>query len=134
MIHFSDKEYERFLVDPWSDAQEIKEELTNDGWVTPDTYTNCFEPISRGPAVYLFLLLEQEKYRRGMVAYVGQSKFLSQRLASHNILPELDAPGIWPMRWFKHVDADQLLEVERHYITHFDPRWNIIGRTRGVAL
>lgn len=116
------------------DAQEVRAFLINDGWLSPDTYCNCFAPLNNDPAVYLFLLYQREDYREAIVAYVGMSTKLSQRMIGHEVLAELHAPECWPMRWFKPTRAQDLRTVEREYIARFDPPWNIIGRRRGVNL
>lgn len=118
----------------WSCQQEMQKALVADGWFTPDTYSNCFEPISDISAVYLFLVIDQPMYQRGFVAYVGMSKRLEQRLAGHSVLSESRRTGHWPMRWFKPTRRADLRIVEREYIARFDPPWNIIGRKRGVKL
>lgn len=124
----------RHDASPWGDAKSMANDLVGDGWVSPDTYSNSFSPVTNRPAVYLFLLHETNTYRRAMVAYVGMSRTLLQRLSDHNILPDLHATGYWPMRWFKPVRTDSLRTVERAYIEKYDPAWNIIGRRRGVQL
>lgn len=118
---------------PYACAQGIKEDLLADGWVSPDTYSNFFAPVTRKPAVYLFLRFESDDYKRALVAYVGMSKDLQQRLNTHNILPLVQADGSWVMRWFKPTRAADLRTVEDHYIKKFDPPWNIIGRPRGLV-
>ena len=118
----------------WTDALEVRKFLIVDGWNSPDTYDNCFESLSDGSAVYLFQLYRRRDYKTAIVAYVGMSTKLSQRLASHNLLPKLATPKIWPMRWFKLTPAQNLREVERKYIAHFNPPWNIIGRRCGIEL
>lgn len=118
----------------WKKAQELTKMLVGDGWVSPNTYCNHFAPLTEGSAVYLFLLVKSEDYQEALVAYVGMSVRLTQRIAGHNILPELDMPGYWPMVWFKPVAKAKLRETEAEYITAFDPPWNIQGRVRGVPL
>lgn len=118
----------------WKNSQEISALLEGDGWVSPNTYCNRFSPLVNKPAVYLFHLIKTYDYTEGLVAYVGMSARLKQRIASHNILPELEAPGFWTKVWFKSVPASDLREVEASYITQFDPPWNIQGRRRGGLL
>lgn len=118
----------------WRDQREFTNSLHNDGWATPNTYCNQFKPLIAGPAVYLLLVVKTETYRESLVAYVGMSKRLERRIATHNILPELDKPGFWPMVWFKPTPKDLLRESEAALIAHFDPPWNIQGRRRGVVL
>ena len=112
----------------------LRLDLVREGWRTPDTYSNDFAQITNRSAVYLFLLINQDGYDKAMVAYVGMSTKLLQRLTGHSILAEIDTPGYWPMRWFKPVAAKDLRSVEAKYITQFDPPWNVIGRPRGVQL
>ena len=118
----------------WAESRKIRFDLVSDGWVSPDTYDSYFTPVTFGPAVYLFLLTDMEIFSSGMVAYVGMSKRLRNRLAAHEILKKIDRPGYWAMRWFKPTPAADLRDIERKYITKFDPPWNIIGRPRGVVL
>lgn len=117
---------------PFMPLQALRSELVGDGWKTPDTYCNCFSRITNRPAVYLFLLVDRATYDMGMVAYVGMSKKLSQRLTGHPVLGEIQDTGHWAMRWFKPVGECDLRQVEAKYITQFDPPWNINGRHRGV--
>jgi hypothetical protein len=113
----------------------IRDSLLDDGWKTPDTYTNDFEEIPASSAVYLFLA-----YRRGydlreaFVAYVGMSKNAAARVAQHPIFSMVADDGFWPQRWFKPVAAGQLRNAERRYIIQFDQPYNIIGRQRGVDM
>ena len=116
----------------WQNAQLVSASLVEDGWKSPDTYRNCFHPVCEDAAIYLFLLHNRETYSEAVVAYVGMSTNLGQRLSSHNILPLLHETGHWPMRWFKRASETDLRDMERDYIKRFDPPWNIIGRTRGV--
>lgn len=118
----------------WADAQAIKKQLIVEGWKTPDTYGNEFEPAKNFPAVYLFLLTNTDMFQDGLVAYVGMSKRLLSRWNSHNVLPVLNASQYWPQRWFKPVSVDLLRQVEAEYIQRFDPPWNVMGRRRGLVL
>lgn len=118
----------------WGDAQTVRSMLVRDGWVSPDTYSNCFRTITDIPAVYLFLLYRGENYQRALVAYVGMSTNLSQRMSGHEILAQISVPGCWAMRWFKPTQRQDLRMLEREYISRFDPPWNIVGRRRGVPL
>ncbi len=118
----------------WLDARTTKDNLVCDGWCSPDTYDSFFKPITDGPAVYLFMLHKMETFNEVIIAYVGMSTTLRQRLRGHNILPELSRPGYWPMRWFKPIEKQKLRDIERQYIHKFDPPWNIVGRCRGVTL
>lgn len=118
----------------WKNSQEISALLEGDGWVSPNTYCNRFSPLVNKPAVYLFHLIKTYDYTEGLVAYVGMSARLKQRIAGHNILPELEAPGFWTKVWFKLVPKTDLRDVEANYIAQFDPPWNIQGRRRGGLL
>lgn len=122
------------MSNAWDKSQVISKRLLGDGWVSPDTYCNYFAPLIKGPAVYLFLLHKDFEFNEAMVAYVGMSTRLSQRIATHNILPELKAPGFWPQIWFKPTPKPELRSVEAQYIASFDPPWNIQGKVRGVPL
>jgi len=110
----------------------MRNNLARDGWVTPDTYDNCFNPVIDGPSVYLFLLYPRWDFGSALVAYVGMSTQLSKRLEGHPILTELNKLDCWYMRWFKPTSKHTLRVIERKYIHKFDPPWNIIGRKRGI--
>ncbi len=112
----------------------LREELVSGGWQTPDTYANFFEPLSNRSAVYLFLLFDRDVLDCGLVAYVGMSTKLKQRLSNHEIISLIDGDGRRVMRWFKPTPACDLRSVEAQYIAKFDPPWNIMGRPRGVIL
>lgn len=122
------------MAEIWIDAPKIRDLLIDDGWRSPDTYCNYFEPITSDPAVYLFLLHRRGEYDKAFVAYVGMSIKLNQRMRGHPILVELNADDYWPMRWFKPTPKPELRDVERKYITQFNPPWNIVGRPKGVLL
>lgn len=113
---------------------EIWASLVRDKWRTPDTYSKEFAPITNRSAVYLFLLVDRETYSKSMVAYVGMSTKLLQRMTGHPILQQTSNPGFFQMRWFKPVPPHALREIEAKYIKKFDPPWNIAGRTRGVKI
>lgn len=118
----------------WQCARTFKKHLISDGWFSPDTYSNEFKPFINGSAVYLFLLHETEFYDVAIVAYVGMSINLEQRMSGHNIIPLIHQDGYWPMRWFKPTPESELRKVEADLIAEIDPPWNIQGRTRGVPL
>lgn len=112
----------------------LRDYLIADGWKTPDTYSNHFAAIESLSAVYLFLMVSGGSFDSGVVAYVGMSTNLKQRLSAHEIFAQIDRPEVWVMRWFKPVPQASLREVEAAYIAHFNPPWNIIGRPRGMVL
>lgn len=117
----------------WVNAESIRRRLVCEGWVTPNTYCNCFGELIDGPAVYLFLSYRRHEYDQAIVSYVGMSRRLEQRIAGHNILPQLDKHDLWTMVWFKRTPVHALRAVERDHIERFDPPMNVIGRTRGIA-
>lgn len=106
--------------------------VEDDGWFTPNTYGKEFRPIEAAPAVYLFMMTEDLTFERGLIAYVGMSANLKQRLAGHPVLAEIDKEGRWVTPWFKPTGKRDLSRVERKYIDRFDPPWNIQGRKRGI--
>jgi hypothetical protein len=114
--------------------QTIRSQLIDDGWRTPNTYCNVFEPIANVSAVYLFLMVDKAHYERGFVAYVGMSQNLKQRISGHPILLEIRDRGHWIMTWFRPQKKSSLRETEARYIARFDPPWNIVGKQRGVTL
>jgi hypothetical protein len=123
----------------WRDAQSLKAELVEDGWKSPDTYCRWFEPLKNRPAVYLFLLHRPYNeacvgFTDAIVAYVGMSQRVRTRIHGHDILPLIEAPNAWVMRWFKPTAAKALRETEGHYIRRFNPPWNIVGKPRGIVI
>jgi hypothetical protein len=123
----------------FTNSTRLQEELTSDGWKTPDTYTNNFAEIPDASAVYLFMLYDNHSksraldYENAIIGYVGMARRLKRRLANHSVLAELrELEGLWAQRWFKRIVSAQLRETERLYIQRFDPPWNIIGRPRGL--
>jgi len=118
----------------WQCADTWGGNLTSDGWYTPDTYNNGCRSITNEPAVYLFLLHETHTYKKAIVAYVGMSTNLKQRMQSHPILNEIWQPGYWPQRWFKPTPKTELRGTEAELIAEINPPWNIQGRKRGVLL
>ena len=126
--------------DIWRDAVSLRRALVSDGWKTPNTYDNCFEYPINGPAVYLFLLhgwdtqADFHNFDKAMVAYVGMSKRLSRRWATHVVLREIQATGRYVQKWFIPTPCVDLRERELSLIQRFDPPWNIQGRKRGVVL
>jgi len=125
----------------FKDTREMRRELVDDGWLTPDTYCSRFyEVIPAGPAVYLFMLVDNDlesdhRFERGLIAYVGQSIRARARISNHNILPSLNRiPGFWATKWFKPTKPAALRQAEAHYIQKYAPPWNIIGKPRGVVL
>lgn len=127
------------MMPEWRDAQSFKTELVSEGWLSPDTYCNYFCTPRDLPAVYLFLMYPPYAegrcgFDRAIVAYVGMSRRLRTRLATHDVLREINTGDAWVMRWFKPTPANDLRETESHYIRRFNPPWNVVGKTRGVAL
>jgi len=120
--------------DRWADARALHDSLISEGWVSPDTYSKFYAPIESIPAVYLFMVHGPDGYDSALVAYVGMSTNLRQRMSGHEIYAMIERPGYWTMRWFKEVKKENLRSTEGEYIARFDPPWNIAGRVRGVAL
>ena len=123
----------------WKDAQALKAWLATDGWRSPNTYCNYFGVLEDISAVYLLLLHKPEAkgwpgYDFAMVAYVGMSTRLKSRLATHDVIPKIETPDVHVMRWFKPTPTEALRETERHFIRHFNPPWNLVGKTRGVLV
>ena len=118
----------------WRSSISLTKKLSEDGWRSPDSYSNDYKSLIDGPAVYLFMLYETETYRKAFVAYVGMSANLKIRMQGHNILPMLRQEGYWVKRWFKQVNEVELRKVEADLIASISPPWNVQGRTRGVYL
>ena len=113
--------------------RRLQSDLTADGWRTPNTYGNDFAEPECAPGVYLFLMGRDFLFHDGLVAYVGMSRNLAQRLSNHPTKAEIDSAAAWVATWFKPTPASNLRCIERQYIRQFDPPWNIIGRKRGIA-
>lgn len=109
-------------------------ELEGDGWLSPDSYGRDFATAEDVPAVYLFLAIDMEDMERFHVAYVGMSRAVRRRWATHPTLREIRKSGWYVKRLFKPTNPDILRETERGYIQKFDPPWNLAGRRRGVAV
>lgn len=118
----------------WAEAKALHDSLISDGWVSPDTYSTFYAPIENIPAVYLFMVHGPDGYDSALIAYVGMSTNLRQRMSGHEIHAMIDQPRYWTMRWFKEVKRENLRATEGEYIAKFDPPWNIVGRSRGVIL
>lgn len=113
--------------------RRLQASLIEDGWRTPNTYGNDFAEPHPGPGVYLFLMGRDLWFQDGLVAYVGMSRNLVQRLSAHPTRAEIDKAAAWVSTWFKAAPASDLRGVELQYIRQFDPPWNIIGKKRGLA-
>lgn len=122
------------MTKQWNCSRAITDALEGDSWVSPNTYCNKFSPLRNVPAVYLFMLFRADDFRESLIAYVGMSTKLKQRIDSHDILPSVQSQGFWTKVWFKPVAKNLLRETEAKYITQFDPPWNIQGRVRGLVL
>ena len=113
---------------------EWQSSMEADGWKTPDTYGREFAAFGSFSAVYLFNRMGICDDYSFVVAYVGMSTNLIQRMTGHPVLAEISADRIYVQRWFKPTPRDLLREVERHYIQKFNPPWNIVGKKRGLDL
>jgi hypothetical protein len=124
----------------WQDARGLRGALAGDGWMTPNTYDQCFADPIPGSAVYLFILYGWDEadnlidFETSMVAYVGMSKRLKQRWQTHLVLRELERTGRYIQRWFRPTTAADLRDQELLLIRKFNPPWNIQGRKRGIAI
>lgn len=116
------------------DYRNLREELEGSGWLTPQTYCNCFDSPGEFSAVYVFLLVDPLEFKSALPAYVGMSKNLLQRWSGHPILRSLSDSDLWVQRWFLKVQEENLRSVEGQYIRKFNPPWNISGKVRGVIL
>ena len=119
--------------DSWHDAHEVSLALVDDGWMSPNSYSNHWDEPGNFSAVYLFQVHDRETLRKSLVAYVGQSIYIKMRLSGHEVLRALNHPDVWVKRWFKRTSRERLDETELRYIQQFDPPWNIQGKRRGVS-
>jgi hypothetical protein len=115
----------------WINSHEVNCRLSREGWLTPDSYSKEFSPLPQGPAVYLFALFRDD-FTDCLVAYVGMSSNLQQRMSRHEVLAEIKKCAGFVKRWFRPTPAEILRVRERELIAAFDPPWNIIGRKKGV--
>ena len=123
-------------VRPWMTAAQEdfvrwRTFIEADGWLTPDTYGKEFAWFTNIPAVYLFNRIDMNDWSF-VVAYVGMSTNLLQRMTGHPVLAEVAESGLYVQRWFKPTPREKLRAVERQYIQKFNPPWNIIGKKRGL--
>lgn len=117
----------------WFSSQEICDSLKGDGWSTSDTYGNSWRPLPDGPGIYVILLHTRIKPFDAIVAYVGMSTCLENRLSRpHEVKDTLWSDDHWPMVWWKSCENVSARDCERHYIHTFDPPYNLIGRRRGL--
>lgn len=114
------------------DLSSMRDVLILDGWLSPDTYARHFAEIPSSPAVYLLMMADRATLTQAIVAYVGMSQNLAQRLSGHPVINEIESDTRSVFRWFKPTKAKNLRSVEARYIHRFDPPWNVIGRPRGV--
>ena len=121
------------MSEQWKCAEQITDCLERDEWVSPNTYCNRFAPLRNVPAIYLFMLFRADDFKESLVAYVGMSTKLKQRIDSHDVLPIVQGHGFWTKVWFKPVAKSLLRQTEAEYIARFDPPWNIQGRVRGLV-
>ncbi len=124
----------------WTETTPLRQSLIDDGWGTPDTYDRCYSELINMSAVYLFLLYDWDNvnqfnnFDKSMVAYVGMSKTLKNRLTKHPVLREIAESRNYVQRWFRPAREEALRAEELSLIQKFDPPWNVQGRTKGVAL
>lgn len=118
----------------WTASHDLSLSLISDGWLSPNTYCNNFAPLEDIPAIYLFTLFRSDDFKECLVAYVGMSTRLKQRISGHDVLTEVRQKGAWTKVWFKPTPHDDLRHEEASYITRFDPPWNIQGRVRGLVM
>ena len=125
------------MIEKWKPSASMRNALVNDGWLTPNTYCNFFDVPGDFPAVYLFSIRKSDEFispdfDKYLIAYVGMSTRLSERLSGHPVKRELRDANYYVMTWFKRIDAEKLRDVESELILKFDPPWNIVGRVRGI--
>lgn len=118
--------------------QNLYQSLLNDGWGTPDTYSNHFIDIPHSPGIYLFLAQDRFWMQGGFVAYVGMSERLTQRIGTldrhvaHPVRKKIEKDDFWAQRWIKATNLNSLRDQERFYIDKFNPPYNIQWRRRGI--
>lgn len=111
---------------------DLRDGLVAEGWATPDTYTNCFEPVPLSPGVYMFVLAGMSPSIQSSVGYVGMSRHLRARVTGHAIKRQMNEGDHWVQTWFKPMDIGAAREAEHSLIRRFNPSWNIQHRNRGV--
>lgn len=124
--------------DPFANWLPIRNCLIQGGWKTPNTYGNEFGEIDSFPAVYLFAAVDlsfggDRSEISGFVAYVGMSKRLADRLASHPIKAKLNKHEWFIQTWFMPEKEPLLRETERRFIRAFDPPFNLSGKVAGLV-
>ena len=118
----------------FTDYPKLRTRLIAKGWRTPDTYSECFASLTQQSGIYLLLLVDQETFRRALVAYVGTSTNIARRLQKHPVLKDLESCPHFVMRWFLPSPKETLRAIEARHIKRFNPPWNVVHRPRGVVL
>ena len=115
-----------------SDYLDIKRDLVSDGWLSPNSYSNSYGNIENIPSIYLFTMVDDYDFKSGLIAYVGMSVNLAQRISGHSVRKEIESTGFWVPVWFKPTPQEDLRSTELNYIRKFNPPWNIVGKKRGL--
>ena len=113
---------------------KFSDQLSDDGWLSPDTYGKDFAAAENIPAVYMFLASDDFGLAGFHIAYVGMSMRLKSRWATHPTLRLIQDRHHHVKRLFRPVAPCDLRDVERKYIRQFNPPWNLSGKVRGGAI
>lgn len=115
-------------------SREIVERLVNQGWRTPNCYSNHYATVPRRAGVYLFAVFD-DFAKSPLIAYVGKSVALSQRLSGHEVLRciRTEAPEAYVQTWFKTLPAAEIGAAEVVTIKAFNPPYNLQHRVKGLA-
>jgi excinuclease UvrABC nuclease subunit len=119
--------------------------LVQDGWRTPDSYSNDFEPLPPSPGVYLISLIKfirNQSSTTPQVLYVGKSTNLIERLSNHEVVAEI-RDQVPPycletginysiQRWFKNLDLTLIGAAEIELIKQYHPAFNLQHRVKMV--
>lgn len=109
-------------------------------WKTEATYGNTFD-VPHGPGIYLIafrtIILLPKRAVRYKILYVGMSRNLETRVPGHEIISEAKKalrlkPKLTDIVVFFRNHSKNLREIEKHYIKHFNPPFNIQHRKRGL--
>lgn len=100
-------------------------------WLTPNTYDHNFSEPS-GSGIYLLCkrTVNPNESNGYKILYVGMSSNLKKRLEGHPILLELQEKFEDVVIFFRRYKIN-VRRLERAFIHHFNPPFNIMGRRRG---
>jgi excinuclease UvrABC nuclease subunit len=118
------KDQIEFLI---NEISNFSEEI----WNTPNTYSCNFKQVPKGPGIYMFVAYKSlfDHSCQPEVVYIGSSKNLYNRNASHNIKPLAERDYQYVRFYFKEI-LEGYLPIEIALIKALKPKYNL-QHTRG---